>query len=79
MGVVSRVERHQLCVTVSQVELMADDPAALLTVAVAVPKGDRFSDLVRGLTELGVGSILPLACQRGERIPSLDRAQRIAG
>jgi 16S rRNA (uracil1498-N3)-methyltransferase len=50
-----------------------------LTVAVSPPKGDRWTDLVRGLTELGVGSILPLRCSRGEREPaSLDRARRVA-
>lgn len=53
---------------------------AELTVAVAPPKGDRWTDLVRGLTELGVGAILPLRCARGEREPAnLDRARRIAG
>lgn len=77
-GVVRAVERHRVVVTMAQVEVLPDDPAALLTVAVAAPKGDRFTDLVRGLTELGVGVILPLACERGERIPALDRAQRVA-
>lgn len=78
MAVVTRVERHRLVVRVTQVEPLEDDPSALLTLAVAPPKGDRFSDLVRGLTELGVGTILPLACERGERIPALDRATRVA-
>lgn len=55
-------------------------PCAALTVAVAPPKGERWTDLVRGLTELGVGAILPLRCTHGERLPaSLDRAQRVAG
>lgn len=51
-----------------------------LAVAVAPPKGDRWTDLVRGLTELGIGAILPLRCERGEREPaSLERARRVAG
>lgn len=79
IGTITGVDRHRLQVAVPQVDPVPDDPAAALTVAVAAPKGDRFTDLVRGLTELGVGAILPLACTRGERIPSLDRAQRIAG
>jgi 16S rRNA (uracil1498-N3)-methyltransferase len=78
VGVVAAVERHRLVVTLARVDLLGDDPATLLTVAVAAPKGDRFGDLVRGLTELGVGAILPLACARGERLPTLDRAARIA-
>lgn len=50
-----------------------------LTIAVSPPKGDRWTDLVRGLTELGVGHIRPLRCARGEREPaSLDRARRVA-
>lgn len=50
-----------------------------LTIAVSPPKGDRWTDLVRGLTELGVGRIQPLRCARGEREPaSLDRARRVA-
>lgn len=51
----------------------------LLHVAVAPPKGDRWGDLVRALTELGVGAILPLVCARGERVPAdPGRARRIA-
>lgn len=78
MATVTAVERDRLVVTVAAVEALPADPAALLTVVVAAPKGDRFTDLVRQLSELGVGAILPLRCERGERIPGLDRAQRVA-
>jgi 16S rRNA (uracil1498-N3)-methyltransferase len=79
VGEVAAIGRHELRVAVAEVETLADDPAALLTVAVAAPKGERFDALVRGLTELGVGRILPLACARGERQPAnLDRQRRIA-
>lgn len=58
---------------------LADGPAALLTVALAPPKGDRLSDVVRGLTELGVGEIQLLATERGERFPgNPERLRRIA-
>lgn len=77
-GVVRRVDRHAIVVEAGPVDHPAPGPAQDLTVAVAAPKGDRFTDLVRGLTELGVGAILPLVCERGERIPGLDRAQRVA-
>lgn len=77
-GTVVEVARHRLVVRIDLVESLPADPAALLTVAVAAPKGDRFPDLVRQLTELGVGAILPLRCERGERIPALDRAHRVA-
>jgi 16S rRNA (uracil1498-N3)-methyltransferase len=79
-GTVVVVGRQQLRVAVATVETLEDGPAALLTVVCAAPKGDRFDDLVRGLTELGVGRILPLRCSRSERIPAaLDRQRRVAG
>jgi len=77
-GAVIEIARDRLSVRVDQVAAVPNDPAALLTVAVAAPKGDRFTDLVRQLTELGVGAILPLRCERGERLPGLDRAHRVA-
>ena len=77
-GVVRRVGRHAIAIEVGPVDQPPSGPAQHLTVAVAAPKGDRFADLVRGLTELGVGAILPLICERGERIPGLDRARRVA-
>ncbi|MBA3684349.1 MAG: 16S rRNA (uracil(1498)-N(3))-methyltransferase [Planctomycetes bacterium] len=75
---VTEVDRQQLTLDVAQPQSLAPSPAALLTVAVAAPKGDRFTDLVRMLTELGVGAIQPLSCERGEREPNLERARRVA-
>ena len=73
------VERNELRLAVAEVGVLPAGPLAMLTIATAVPKGDRFADLVRGLTEMGVGRILPLACARGERVPAnLDRVQRVA-
>lgn len=80
VGTVHAVERHAVLVQITSVEAVPEPAAAILTVAVAPPKGDRLGDLVRGLTELGVGSIRFLQCERGERLPgNLDRLQRIAG
>lgn len=79
VGRVLAVERDRLTVEVSALERLDSGPAFLLTVACAIPKGDRFGDLVRQLTELGIGVIRPLLCERGERLPgSLDRVRRIA-
>src|SRR3954469_14007814 len=78
-AVVTGVGREALEVEVAGVETVAEPPAALLTIACAVPKGDRFADLVRGLAELGVGRLQPLSCERGERVPAnLDRQRRVA-
>lgn len=73
------VADRRLVVHLDAVEDLPPDTLAGLTIAVAPPKGDRWTDLVRGLTELGVGTILPLVCNRGERQPAnLDRARRVA-
>lgn len=80
LGCVVAVAKERLDLDLTEVTAVPDAPAALLTVAVAAPKGDHLGDLVRGLTELGVGRILPLVCARGERVPAqLDRLERIAG
>jgi 16S rRNA (uracil1498-N3)-methyltransferase len=78
-AVIIAVTKHGVQVRAQSLLLQDDGPAALLTVAVAPPKGDRWGDLVRQLTELGVGAILPLATARGERMPSNpERTARIA-
>lgn len=70
---------RQLRLEVEAVQQAAPERCRELVVAVSPPKGDRWTDLVRGLTELGVGHIRPLRCARGEREPaSLDRARRVA-
>lgn len=70
---------RSLRLEVEAVQLAAPERCRDLVVAVSPPKGDRWTDLVRGLTELGVGHIRPLRCARGEREPaSLDRARRVA-
>ncbi len=78
-AVVTGVGREALEVEVELIEPVPPTAAELLTVACAVPKGDRFADLVRALAELGVGALRPLACERGERVPAnLDRQRRVA-
>jgi 16S rRNA (uracil1498-N3)-methyltransferase len=79
VAVVSGIGREALCLEVTAIEELLPDRAALITVAVAAPKGDRLADLVRGLTELGVGTIQLLQTERGERLPgNADRLRRIA-
>jgi 16S rRNA (uracil1498-N3)-methyltransferase len=79
VGTVHAVERHAILVQIPKVEVVPDSPASQLTVALAPPKGDRLADVVRGLTELGVGAIRFLDCERGERMPSNgERLVRIA-
>lgn len=76
---VTGVGREALEVEVAAVMPVADGPAALLTVACALPKGDRASDLIRGLTEIGVGGFRPLISDRGERMhANPDRCARVS-
>jgi 16S rRNA (uracil1498-N3)-methyltransferase len=66
-AVVTGVGRDALEIEVAAVSTLPDPPAARLTIACALPKGDRLADLVRSLTELGIGALQPLSCARGER------------
>lgn len=53
--------------------------AARLVCATAQPKGGRWEDMIRSLTELGVGTIAPVTWQRSVRFSDrTDRAQRAA-
>jgi 16S rRNA (uracil1498-N3)-methyltransferase len=77
---VVKVGKHDLHLAVEAPQEIADGPGAFLTIAVAPPKGDRLGDLVRQVTELGVGGISFLATERGERMPANpERLVRIAG
>ena len=79
VAAVVEVARATLRLTLAAVEVIPRGMGDLLTIACAVPKGDRFADLVRALTELGVGRILPLSCIRGEHTPAnLERIRRVA-
>ncbi len=54
-------------------------PACSLTLATAVPKGDRFDWLVEKATELGVARLVPLVAERSvvdPRAAKLDRLRR---
>ena len=61
---------------------VADRPAVALTVAAAVPKGDRADWMVEKLSELGVARFVPLAAARSVVLPGgrnkIDRWERIA-
>lgn len=50
--------------------------AQQLTIATAVPKGDRFSTMIDMLTQLGVFRIIPLICERSTVKPEQRTYQR---
>ncbi|MFW5751292.1 MAG: RsmE family RNA methyltransferase [Planctomycetota bacterium] len=72
------VERHRVVCEARAPVAVPAPQASRLRVAVAAPKGARFDDTVRALTELGVGCIAPLRCERAQRVPDLARGRRIA-
>jgi 16S rRNA (uracil1498-N3)-methyltransferase len=79
-GTIQVVERDRLIVATAAVMQENPAPAFQLNVVVAPPKGDHLADMIRGLTEIGVGAIHFLHCERGERMPhNRERLQRIAG
>jgi len=49
---------------VAAAEPISEAPTATLTIATAIPKGDRAEWMVQKLTELGVGDIVLLHCER---------------
>lgn len=79
IGAVADIGRHRVRVTVDHREQAEPGRCQALTICCAAPKGSRFEDLVRGLTELGVGAIQVLRCERSVRDPTLERARRVAG
>ena len=76
---VVRVGRDRVELLVRQ--LLPNDPAAglRLTLATAIPKGDRFDWLIEKATELGVERVVPLITERSSvdpRSAKLDRLRR---
>ncbi len=53
------------------------DPVLHLTLAVAIPKGDRFDWLVEKATELGVARLVPLQTERSTVDPRSAKIDRI--
>lgn len=79
-AVVDAVSRRALAFTVSARRTVPPSGTAL-TVACAVPKGERFRTMVDMLTQIGVAGIVPLRCERSTVKPgptTVDRGRRIA-
>lgn len=71
--------RHHLTCDAGVVTEQPAPAAARLELLVATPRSNRFEDMLRSLTELGVGAIRPLRTERSQRDPNLERAERVAG
>lgn len=74
------MERHRACLRVGE-EAPANEPAARLELAVAVPRPNRLSWLVEKGTEVGVGAFRFFGCERCPRNPGAStwtRLRRVA-
>ncbi len=73
VGVVSEVSRSALQVLVHQRFVAAEPTGRRLTLAVAVPKGERGDWMIEKAAELGVVAVWPLLTARGVVRPGLGR------
>jgi 16S rRNA (uracil1498-N3)-methyltransferase len=77
---VSGLGRDRVDLTIRGVGPSGRPTACRLTLATAVPKGDRFDWLVEKATELGVARLVPLVTERSVVAPrsaKLDRLRRV--
>ncbi len=64
-GVVETVRKMEIGVHIFETNSASAESSVRLTIATALPKGDRQKFLVEKLTELGVARLIPLRCERG--------------
>jgi 16S rRNA (uracil1498-N3)-methyltransferase len=76
-AVVEQLGRDQVDLAVTAREEADRELPFLLTLGVALPKGERQKWLVEKATELGVGRIVPLRCERGVAQPVQQALERL--
>ena len=75
-AVITRIERGQIDLELGPMATEPEPPCRL-TVAVALPKGDRQKWLIEKLTELGVASLVPLTTTRSVAQPTTAANERL--
>lgn len=76
---ISRIDRSTVQLNVLERRLIDRELSCLLTIGVALPKGDRQRWLIEKTVELGVTKLVPLITERGVAQPgnkALDRLRR---
>ena len=63
-GVVETMRKTKIGVRIIETDSTSTESSVRLTVATALPKGDRQKFLIEKLTELGVARFVPLRCER---------------
>jgi len=74
---VASIARDQVIVELGEPVCDEPPPGVRLTVAVALPKGERQKWLVEKLTELGTGRLVPLVTTRGVAEPTPAAVERL--
>jgi 16S rRNA (uracil1498-N3)-methyltransferase len=77
LGRVAAISRQFVELEVIQQREVDRELRSAVTLAVALPKGDRQQWLVEKLTELGVTRLIPIVCQRSVAQPSESALARI--
>jgi len=75
-GVISGVEKQRTLVRITKLREAVGEPKARLTLAQAVPKGNRFDWLIEKGTEVGVSAFIPLRCERSETTAGENKCER---
>lgn len=75
---VATIDREAVALTVGDPAPVQPGPARPLTIAVALPKGDRQKWLVEKLTELGAQRLVPLVTARGVAEATASAQARLA-
>ena len=76
-AVVESLGRTELVLRVVERRIVDRELPFMLTLGVALPKGDRQKWLVEKLTELGVSTLVPLATERGVAQPTESALERL--
>ncbi|MBR5627259.1 MAG: 16S rRNA (uracil(1498)-N(3))-methyltransferase, partial [Thermoguttaceae bacterium] len=66
VGVLETVDKDRAELTIKETRQIFNEPGIDLTMAVALPKGERQKWLIEKLTELGVRRYIPLAVERAD-------------
>ncbi len=80
-GVAAVCEISEIGRTVTRLRLIKKlrrlgEPFVHLTLAQAVPKGNRFDWVIEKATEIGVSAFIPLLCERSEVTPGAGKNER---
>jgi 16S rRNA (uracil1498-N3)-methyltransferase len=66
---IARVTKRDVAIEVESHRFEPNEPPGHITLAVAMPKGDRQKAVIERAVELGVHELVPLICQRSISVP----------